>query len=331
MGNKVDNKGDRLLFYCHWERFEGAWQSHELKRKELSVPFFGIKGANLMANTTRDERIKLRDLLPLDVSGWKAEGKDEIYDPQTIFDYIDGAGEVYRSYNFTLLLARRFAKKGQPDIVADLFDMASSKDAFGVFTHDLEGEEAGIGQGSTYKAGLLSFWKDRFFVSLYAEEETEDAKNALFVLGKRVASSIKKEGEKPRIVSLLPLDNLVEKSVHYFHNHMILNYHFYVSDENILLLDQQSEAALGIYRENNEKSYLLLVRYPEVKKASRAYKSFTEVYMPDAAELGLVQTEDLKWTTAKVLQDFLIIIFNAHSRFFAKEIIENVEKSIGQI
>ena len=92
------------------------------------------------------------------------------------------------------------------------------------------------------------------FVSLYSEEETDEAKNALLGLGEIVASSIKEEGEMPGIVSLLPEENLVEKSAHYFHNHLILNYHFYVSDENILLLDQQSEAALGVYKEYKERS-----------------------------------------------------------------------------
>jgi hypothetical protein len=290
-----------------------------------------LEGAQIMDDTTKDEKISLGDLLPGEIYGWQATGKDEIYDPQTIFDYIDGAGEVYRSYNFKQLLARRFSKKGEPDLVADLFDMETSQDAFGVFTHDLEGEEVGIGQGSTYNGGLLSFWKDLFFVSLYSEEETEDTRKALFALGEKVASSIKKEGKKPAIVSLLPSENLAEKSVHYFHNHLILNYHFYVSDENILLLDQQTEAALGIYRENNEKSYILAVRYPEASKASLAYESFIKSYMPDAAELGLVQTEDLKWTAARLHQDFIIIIFNALSRFSAKGIIEKVEKRISQI
>ena len=286
------------------------------------------EGALMMEDTTRDEKITLEDLLPREIYGWQAKGKDEFYDPQTIFDYINGAGEVYRSYNFKQLLARRFTKEGSPDIVADLFDMETSKDAFGVFTHDLEGEDAGVGQSSTYNGGLLSLWKDRFFVSLYSEEETEDTRKALFALGEEVASSIKKEGKKPDIVSLLPSENLAEKSAHYFHNHLILNYHFYVSDENILLLDQQTEAALGIYRENDEKSYLLLVRYPESNKASQAHKSFMQSYMPDATELGLVQTENLKWTAAKLHQDFIIIIFNAPSRFLAKGTIEKVEKRI---
>lgn len=281
-----------------------------------------------MDANSKDKKDILGNLLPQEINGWEAKEKDKLYDPQTIFDYIDGAGEVYRSYNFRLLLARRFSKSGQPDLVADLFEMASSKDAFGVFTHDLEGEDAGVGRGSTYKGGLLSFWKGRFFVSLYAEEETKDAKEALFALGDKVASSIEEEGEKPDIVVLLPEEALVEKSVHYFHNHLILNYHFYVSDENILLLDQETEAALGTYKEDNEKSYLLVVRYLDPSKASQAFQNFLKIYMPDAKEMGLVQTEDGKWTAARLKKDILVILFNGSSANYAKGLLEQVIKKI---
>ncbi len=281
-----------------------------------------------MGANSKDKRDILGNLLPREINGWEAKEKDKLYDPQTIFDYIDGAGEVYRSYNFKLLLARRFSKEGQPDIVADLFEMASSKDAFGVFTHDLEGEDAGVGRGSTYKGGLLSFWKGRFFVSLYAEEETKDAKEALFALGKEVAYSVEEEGEKPDIVALLPEEALVGKSVHYFHNHMILNYHFYVSDENILLLDQETEAALGTYREDNEKYYLLVVHYPDASKASQAFQNFLKIYMPDAKEMGLIKTEDGKWTAARLKQDILVVLFNGPSANYAKGVLEQVVKKI---
>lgn len=281
-----------------------------------------------MSMDSKQKMKLLEGLLPQQVHGWEAKGRDALYDQQTIFDYIDGAGEVYRSYNFTLLLARRYSKESQPDIVADLFEMSSSRDAFGVFTHDLEGEDAGVGRGSTYKGGLLSFWKDRFFVSLYAEEETEETREALFLLGKKVASSIRSEGEMPDIVDLLPQENRVEKSVHYFHNHLILNYHFYVSDENILLLDQETEAALGTYREKNEKSHLLVVRYLEEGRAPQAFKSFTDAYMPDAKEAGLVQTEDMRWTAAQMKRNFVIIVFNAPSVPFARDIVRRVVDKI---
>jgi len=46
-----------------------------------------------------DSLDELRSLLPGSIGEWKAEGEDRIYDPRTIFDYIDGAGEVYRAYH----------------------------------------------------------------------------------------------------------------------------------------------------------------------------------------------------------------------------------------
>lgn len=121
-----------------------------------------------MSGDLKNKQMELRDLLPMEIHGWKTAEEDREFNPETIFDYIDGAGEVYRAYNFEKLLSRHYFKKGQPEIFADVFDMGTPADAFGVFTHDLEGEDLGIGQGSTYNGGLLSFWKDRFFLSLYA-------------------------------------------------------------------------------------------------------------------------------------------------------------------
>ncbi len=285
----------------------------------------------MIANRIKAEEPQLVTLLPQEIHGWKATGEDKIYDPETIFDYIDGAGEVYRSYNFRTLLVRRYSKRGQPEIIADFFDMGTSKDAFGVFTHDPEGEDAEIGQGSNYKGGLLSFWKDRFFVSLYSEEETDEAKQALFALGRKVASLIKKEGKRPPLISLFPGEKMETKSIRYFHNHMILNYHYFVADENILLLDQKSEAAFGTYREENERVRLLIIRYAYEKKATEALKNFFKIYMPDALERGIVQTEDMKWTAAKVKNEYVIIVFDALSDTFAKKIIENVKMKIEEM
>ncbi len=320
--------GEKIPSYSNREQRVEWPQSCYLSEESLYPS--GLKGAGSMVKKIDKRETALADLLPKEVHGWKAEERDELYDPQTIFDYIDGAGEVYRSYNFKLLLARHFSKEGQSDIIVDLFDMGSSSDAFGVFTHDLEGEETGIGQGSTYKGGLLSFWKDRFFVSVYAEEETEEVKRALHALGQAVSAAIAKEGKKPEVASLLPAERLAEKSVHYFHNHLILNYHFYVSEENILLLDQKTEVVLGIYKEKSEKYCLLLIRYPDAGKASVVFKNFAEAYMPDAKEPGLVQTENLKWTAAKAYGNFLFLIFDAPSRSLAGETLGELEKRISQ-
>ena len=52
--------------------------------------------------------------LPSEVQGWKWDGKDETHNNQTIFKYINGAGELYLAYGFKGLTVRRFEGAGKP-------------------------------------------------------------------------------------------------------------------------------------------------------------------------------------------------------------------------
>ncbi len=287
--------------------------------------FILLGGLGSMCMSPKDGYTDLGTLLPKEINGWSVSEKDRLFNPETIFDYINGAGEVYRAYNFKSLLARQFSKEGQPNIIADLFDMGSSKDAYGIFTHSIEEEEIAIGQGATYMGGLLSFWKDRFFVSLYAEEETAEAKEALFLLAEKVSSSIKSEGEIPRIVSLFPAEDLDRTKIRYFHNYIILNYHFFVADDNILYLNETTDAALGLYEQEGEKSYLLLIQYTDEEKAKKAFINFLDVYMPEAGKSGIIKTEDDRWTAVRLDENLLSVIFNARSESQAKDILDDIK------
>jgi hypothetical protein len=122
-------------------------------------------GLSLLApHAARADENMLR--LPQEVHGWKADGQDKVFTRQTIFDYMDGGGEIYLAYDFQRLRAREYARPGAPRIVAEVYQMASSMDAYGVFTHDTDGQPVSVGQAGLYSAGLLRFWKNRFFVRL---------------------------------------------------------------------------------------------------------------------------------------------------------------------
>ncbi len=248
--------------------------------------------------------------LPPSSGPWKAVSTDE-YDPKTIFRYLDGAGEVYRSYNFRRLAARRYGREGAPAVIVDLFDMGSDRDAYGIFTHDLDGVSAGIGRASAYRGGLLTFWTAAFFVSVYAEEETAETKAVVMDLGTRVAGALPRGGDVPDIVSRLPPEGLAESRVRYFHTHFILNSHFFVADRNILALDASTEAVLGEYGGGPGRVRLLLARYPSEDAASAALASFVRGYMPDAGPAGTVRTEDGRWTGARSWGPWLAAVFGA--------------------
>lgn len=231
-----------------------------------------------MAAPQQDILERMGKLLPGSVMGWTASDAGDLYDPETIFSYIDGAGEVYRAYNFRHLLSRRYEKKDGPEIIVDLFDMGSPADAFGVNTMDLEGENPGIGQGGTYKDGLLSFWRDRYFVSVMAGSETAESRSACLEFGRRIAAAIGKDGPRPALLGALPQGLAPEKAVRYLHSHVVLNRHFYVHAENVLKLGPAVEAVLARMGERGRDGALLILRYPSERAAAEAFASFQAAF-----------------------------------------------------
>jgi hypothetical protein len=264
---------------------------------------------------------ELQKALPAKVMNWTKAEEDQFYDSQTIFDYIDGAGEVYRAYNLQRCLSRRYVAPEGPALILDIFEMASSYDAFGVFTYDPDGDALPLGQGGVYRSGWLGFWKDRFFISLYADEETDAAIKALRELAGKLASLIKKEGPKPPILSRLPKKGLQAGSVRYFHDHPVLNRHYFVSTENLLHLGSQTEAVLSNYQLKEGAALVLLVKYPEADKAAEAYSSFLKHYLPDADPSGMAQLENKKWCGASVKGPFLAVVLEADSREIAANLL----------
>ncbi len=269
------------------------------------------------ANTLKD----LGTRLPKQISGWTAEPTDRLYDEKTIYSYINGGAELYKAYNMQQCLSRRYTTAKGPSIILDIFDMGTSNDAFGVFTHDTDGKEMDIGQDARFRSGWLSFWKHRYFVSIYMEEETAAAEKAVKALGREVAASIAKKGPRPRILQKLPPEGLVSGSIRYFHHPIILNYHFYISDVNILNISDKTEAIIANYQVGREEARLLLISYPNLKVAKKSLMDFSQHYLPDADQSGFAEIENGKSAAAFRKDKLLTIILESDSRQLAERLL----------
>lgn len=298
---------------------------------------FLLVGVVLMATDTPalsaekgGRKAEMIRLLPLKVEDYKADGKDEFYDRQTAFRYMDGAAELYRAYAFKLLMVRKYVKKDHPSILVELFDMGSSEDAFGIFSYQIEEEEVGIGQGSDYGGGLLRFWKGKFFASVYAERETSATRSDILTIGRSIAKNIKKEGPLPKLIQFLPEGELIKKTIRYFHLHQVLNHHYFISHDNILGLGMKTNAILATYlfSGKKDKTFLLIIQYPDPKLAEKAFNRFRKAFMPEAASLGTVKTENGKWTSSKLYQRYVLVVFDAPSQEKAEILTESTEKNL---
>lgn len=270
---------------------------------------------------------------PVEVAGWKWDGKENHYNRKTIFDYINGAGELYIAYNFNGVKVRRYEKDNEPPITAEVYDMGTPEDAFGVFSFERQDEEAGIGQGSEFGGGLLRFWKGKFFVGVFAEGQGKEAETATLDLGRAISRSIGSTGLSPKLLNALPKDKggLVEKNIRYLRSHILLNQRFFIANQNILNLNPKTEAVLGQYAQGRLKIHLLIIRYPSEPDAAAALQKFKKAYMPEAGTQDAIQTEDKKWTAAGQRGSFALIVFGAGSKSDSKEWIRAAEEGIGNL
>jgi hypothetical protein len=211
-------------------------------------------------------------------------------------------------------------------MVVDIFDMGISQNAFGVFSHSREVVEESFGQGSQYTEGLLLFWKDRYYISLLAHPETVESKKAVFTLARNIDKAIKEKGPLPEMLSLLPKKSLVEESIRYFRHHAWLNSHYFVADQNILHINENTDALLAKYGKKDEQSILLLVNYKSDGDAQRAYDDFVKQYLPELSKKPAVKIEDGRWTSCQLQGNLLIVVFNAPGEDNARNLIEEVKE-----
>ena len=248
--------------------------------------------------------------LPSAIADWKKADPPDLYTPANLSTYINGGAELFISYNFKSALAMKYVDPDANEIAVDIFDMGSASDAFGVFAHSRETMSDQFGQGSEYAAGLLTFWKDRYYVSILAYPETEEKREVVFKLGQMIAGRIKSLGALPPIIALLPAENLLPETVRYFHHYIWLNSFYFVSHENVLNIGNDTPAALGKYRQEGATFYVLLVRYPDAASAEAAGRQFRQKLL-DGAEDGMRPTKEGRWIGFQCRGDLISVVLNA--------------------
>jgi len=305
-------------------------------KKELLTGFFLLAAllALLLINASAADKLNKEEMmtfdfkLPDEIQGWSAKNKDVYFTRETIFDYMNGAGEVYLSYDFNKLLVREYLKEAAPGIVVEIYHMSSSEDAFGIFTHDTDGEMMELAQGAIYAMGLLRFWKDRFFVRIQAEKETELVKSVILQLGELINNAIPGEGKKPTLLSCLPDKGLLSQETRYFHKELSLRTHFYLADTNILDLSEETDALLARYQSDKNKIRVLLVKYPKKENALKAARQFKKIYLEvnggENEQVFIKEIERGEFISVSQRDRFLVLVFEAKQKEMCQQLTQNI-------
>lgn len=239
--------------------------------------------------------------LPEKIGIWKKSESVRIIDSSNIFDYMDGAGELYLAYRFDHLEISEYTADQQDSILVEVYVMNTSEDAFGLLSLDWSGDPVNVHTIRTvqsdaavappfralYGAGLLRIWADTIYARVLAYRETEASKEAVISLGRTIAAD-RKMPEEPEFLKVLPkiIDpdwKLREDRIGYFRSHLVLNSLYYLSHQNILNLDHSTEAVTAVYEETSDadasRVQVLLIKYAGPAQAGKALNDFHTAYL----------------------------------------------------
>ncbi len=296
-----------------------------------------LVSCSTMNSTNKSSEEKIAFSFPNNVNQWKLEkAVPDRYDAETLYDYIDGNAEVYRSLGVKEVYAYRWSNPQQVEIFMDIFDMGNSASAYGAYHHDIRDQkDIGLGVESEGMNNSLAFWKDRYFVSIVGMGDSPELNQTVMELGKIIDRQIPEKGNPPEIVKLLPEKGQVKSHIHYFNDYDLLKVHFFLTDENILQLGKDTEGILLRYflTEQDERFQIILIRYKDKKKASLVSQNFKNLIDKSAKEM----TEDernKKFGFNSILihshEKYLILVIDWKNKEIAdryvKEIVQKIKR-----
>lgn len=268
----------------------------------------------------------LTNLLPEGKDGWVRSDKPEIFDRKNFFDYMDGGAELYLAYDFQRLAVQRYLSDSvrKNPLTVEIYQMNSSPDAYGLFSFDQEGEAVQIGQKGIYGYGLLRFWKGRFLVRIIGSQD--NLKETILKFGAEIDQKIKTEGKPSELLSKIPKDNQVPNSDHFFHKQILLNNLYFLSDKNILNLSEKTDCLLVDFKLDEQILKLLLIEYPDSKKADNAYGSFNKFYLKNEAseKNKVIEIEEGKLVGTDLEKKYFILVFEGKDK---KEILQLLDSA----
>ena len=291
--------------------------------------------------------------LPQSIEGWTLVGPAERVEPKAIFDYMDGAGELYIGYRFKSLDVYEYKSPSQDGILVELYWMETSDDAWGLLSGDWGGENVQLnpatgheGSGEVralYGAGLLRLWTGGLYARVLSYQETETSKRAVLALGRAIADG-RPALNTPRLTHVLPSTIgtqfflRTDRTV-FLRSHLVLNSVYFLSQENLLDLGLGCELVAVTYSQKAASSStkpvrVLLIRYADENAARKALDHFQRVYLSgksiSTGNRGTAAIED-GWLGFVLSGRGIGLVFEAPDEASTRLFIENLKQALDSV
>lgn len=267
-------------------------------------------------NLSAQSDSKLTAIFPKAYGTWIYSDSIRIFNPENLYDYIDGGADSYLSYNFKELSVITYNKSDNKYITIEVYNHQSPLLAFGIYAQErpTKGYFLKIGAQGYQEEGILNFLCGKYYVKISSHDESAETGELIRKIALDLASKLDSKAEMPEILKYLPDEDKVANSESLL-NTNFLGYDFFSA--TLLSTYKIGENTFKLFIIpciSNEKSSQIMTKYMQaVKMKFEGKEGIYEVNDPHNGVLILEWRGKFIWGVlnpdhVKLSTDYLTLI-----------------------
>jgi len=247
------------------------------------------------------------------IKGWEATIDKTVYSELNLWEYINGAADLYLSYDFeNLYIAEYMNKKGQ-SVKVEIYKHSSAENAFGIYTAERMNDYnfIDIGVQGYIEADALNFLTGEYYVKMMSSGMISVEQEALLSMAEEINNALDSDKKWPDVIDLFPADGKIANSENFIARDF-LGYSFFHS-------------AFTADYHVQEKFKLFIIKLENEADAQKMFESYTSLINKDK----ITRSDDIY-----VINDFFngkIILSVRYNYIIGIVNTENEELAVGYL
>jgi hypothetical protein len=148
------------------------------------------------------------------VSGWKQVGEIQTFNPNTLYEYINGGADLYLAYDFDELKVAEYQNGKKASVTVEVYRHRTATHAFGVYSQvRVRGANfIDVGVQGYQEVHALNFLSGNTYVKITSFETGPEDQAILLTFAKAVAGNLGGKGAFPSILAGFPGEGKVKNS-----------------------------------------------------------------------------------------------------------------------
>ena len=123
-----------------------------------------------------------------EMSGWKLDGKPQVFSPKTLYEYINGAADLYLAYEFQDLNVAEYKGEKKAGVTVEVYRHKNPTQAFGIYSQErlANAKFMDLGAQGYHEPNVMNFFTGPYYVKINGFNTGEDDEQILLPFAKKI-------------------------------------------------------------------------------------------------------------------------------------------------